>query len=49
MRNPYFVLNISWYEGLFIVIGNSFYVEIHIRKKYDFLNNVIMHIIRFSI
>ena len=32
MRNPYFVLNIS----LFIVIGNSFYVKIYIRKKYTF-------------
>ncbi len=37
MRNPYlFVLKISWYAGLFIVIGNSFYVEIYIRKKYTF-------------
>ncbi len=36
MRNPYFVLKFSWYAGLFIVIGNSFYVEIYIRKKYTF-------------
>ena len=36
MRNPYFVLKISWYAVLFIVIGNSFYVEIYIRKKYAF-------------
>ncbi len=36
MHNPYFVLKISWYAGLFIVIGNSFYVEIYIRKKYTF-------------
>ncbi len=32
MRNPYFVLKISWYAGLFIVIGNSFYVEIYVWK-----------------
>ena len=36
MRNPYFILKIGWYAGLFIVIGNSFYVEIYIRKKYTF-------------
>ncbi len=38
MRNPYFVLKISWYAGLFIVIGNNFYVEVYIRKKIYFSN-----------
>ena len=33
MHNPYFVLKISWYAGLFIVVGNTFYVEIYIRKN----------------
>ncbi len=35
MSNPYFVLKISLYAGLFIVIV-IVYVEIYIRKKYTF-------------
>ncbi len=42
MRNPYFVLKISWYAGLFIVIGNIFYVEIYIRKKYVLLKYLVL-------
>ena len=41
MRNTYFVSKISWYAGLFIVIGNSFYVEIYIRNK-------IWHILNYN-
>ena len=36
MRNPYFVLNISWYAALFIVIGNSFMLKFIKEKKYTF-------------